>query len=111
LFRDEDILEFIRGGLGPDTPEGGEPEGLEEGGEEIEGMEAGEAGGKIPATIDSRPAVVGRTPTPRSVTSRAVSTGQGAITGMKEPTFGGDPGQQQDVWNVRSLRLRKALGL
>jgi hypothetical protein len=67
--------------------------------------------GEIPATIDSRPRVVGRTPTPVSVTSRAVSTGPSAITGMKEPTFGGDPGQQQDVWNVRSLRLRKALGL
>jgi hypothetical protein len=92
-----------------DTPSSTvEAEDLDEGGE---GIEAGEAGGQIPATIDSRPRVVGRTPTPVSVTSRAVSTGQGAITGMKEPTFGGDPGQQQDVWNVRSLRLRKALGL
>jgi hypothetical protein len=112
LFTDEDVLDFIRQGLGEDFASSTvEAAGLDEGGESGEGIEAGEAGGRIPATIDSRPGVVGRTPTPVSVTSRAVSTGQGAITGMKEPTFGGDPGQQQDVWNVRSLRLRKALGL
>ena len=112
LFTDEDVLDFIRQGLGEDFASSTvEAAGLDEGGEAGEGIEAGEAGGRIPATIDSRPGVVGRTPTPVSVTSRAVSTGQGAITGMKEPTFGGDPGQQQDVWNVRSLRLRKALGL
>lgn len=40
-------------------------------------------------------------------------TGQSlvGILGDKEPTFGGDPGQQQEVWNIRSLRLRRALGL
>jgi hypothetical protein len=109
LFTDQDILDFITQGLGEDFASSTrEAAGIGEGGET---GGTGEAGGDIRATIDSRPAVVGRTPTPVSVTSRAVSTGQGAITGMKEPTFGGDPGQQQDVWNVRSLRLRKALGL
>lgn len=34
-----------------------------------------------------------------------------AIIGEKEPIFGGEPDPQQDVWNVRSLRLRRALGL
>ena len=48
---------------------------------------------------------------PGAVTTRQVGQGYSAIIGDKEPTFGGDPGQQQDVWNVRSLRLRKALGL
>jgi hypothetical protein len=106
LFTDQDILDFITQGLGEDfATSTREAAGVGEGGE------TGEAGGQIRATIDARPAVVGRTPTPVSVTSRAVSTGESAITGMKEPIFGGDPGQQQDVWNVRSLRLRKALGL
>ncbi len=106
MFRDEDILDFIRQGLGDDfvteTTRAAELDQPDIG--------AGEAGGAR-APTDVRPAVVGRTPTPVSVTSRAVSTGESAITGMKEPIFGGDPGQQQDVWNVRSLRLRKALGL
>lgn len=110
LFTDEDILDLIRQGLGEDfvssTVEAADIGGGDEGGD------AGDAGGQIPATVDVRPGVVGRTPTPvQSITQRAVSTGPGAITGMKEPTFGGDPGSQQDVWNVRSLRLRKALGL
>ena len=64
--------------------------------------------------VDVRTAFVNRTretPYQSSVSGRSVATGPSAITGMKEPTFGGDPGQQQDVWNVRSLRLRKALGL
>jgi len=111
LFTDEDILDLIRQGLGDDfvssTVEAADIGGGDEGGD------TGDAGtGTVPATVDVRPSVVGRTPTPvQSITQRAVSTGPGAITGMKEPTFGGDPGAQQDVWNVRSLRLRKALGL
>jgi hypothetical protein len=115
LFTDQDILDFIREGLGEDfLEETIGAAGIEEGGEE--GGEGGEVGagreGTVRPTIDIRPSTVGRTPTPvSSVTQRAVSTGPGAITGMKEPTFGGDPGAQSDVWNVRSLRLRKALGL
>jgi len=108
LFTDQDILDLIRQGLGEDFVTGTtEAAGITEGGE------AGEAGeGAIRPTVDIRPGMVGRTPTPvSSVTQRSVSAGPGAITGMKEPTFGGDPGAQSDVWNVRSLRLRKALGL
>lgn len=116
LFTDQDILDFIREGLGEDfLNETIGAAGIEGGGEEG-GEEGGEVGaareGAVRPTIDIRPRTVGRTPTPvSSVTQRAVSTGPGAITGMKEPTFGGDPGAQSDVWNVRSLRLRKALGL
>jgi hypothetical protein len=111
LFTDEDILDLIRESLGEDFLEGTtEAAGITEGGTETETGTAGT--GTTPPTIDIRPGTVGRTPTPvQSVTQRAVSTGPGAITGMKEPTFGGDPGAQRDVWNVRSLRLRKALGL
>ncbi len=111
LFTDEDILDLIRQGLGDDfvssTVEAADIGGGDEGGDI-----GGATEGTTRATVDVRPSVVGRTPTPvQSITQRAVSTGPGAITGMKEPTFGGDPGAQQDVWNVRSLRLRKALGL
>jgi hypothetical protein len=108
LFTDQDILDLIRQGLGEDFVTGTtEAAGITEGGG------AGEAGdGAVRPTVDIRPSTVGRTPTPvSSVTQRAVSAGPGAITGMKEPTFGGDPGAQSDVWNIRSLRLRKALGL
>lgn len=115
LFTDEDILDLIRQGLGDDfvdsTIEAADIGGGDEGGDE--GGDVGPATeGTTTPTVDVRPSVVGRTPTSvSSITPRTVSTGAGAITGMKEPTFGGDPGAQQDVWNVRSLRLRKALGL
>jgi hypothetical protein len=104
LFTDQDILDLIRQGLGEDFVTGTT---------EAAGIEAGEAGeGAIRPTVDTRAGMVGRTRTPvSSISQRAVSTGPGAITGMKEPTFGGDPGEQQEVWNQRSLRLRKALGL
>jgi hypothetical protein len=46
-----------------------------------------------------------------SLTPRQVGQGYSAIIGDKEPTFGGEQGPQQEVWNERSLRLRKALGL
>jgi hypothetical protein len=112
LFTDEDILDLIRQGLGDDFLEG-TTGAVDLGGDETGGDEVGTAteGGVTPV-VDVRPGTVGKTPTPvQSITQRAVSTGPGAITGMKEPTFGGDPGAQRDVWNVRSLRLRKALGL
>lgn len=52
-----------------------------------------------------------RTATPMSVSARAVGTSPtAAIVGQKEPVFGGEEDAQQDVWNTRSLRLRKALG-
>jgi hypothetical protein len=51
-------------------------------------------------------------PQPASISPRVVgSSPVAAIIGEKEPIFGGEPDPQQDVWNVRSLRLRKALGL
>jgi hypothetical protein len=111
LFTDEDILDLIRETLGEDFLEGTtEAAGVTEGGTETETGTS--STGTTPPTVDIRPTNVPRTPTPvQSITQRAVSTGPGAITGMKEPTFGGDPGAQRDVWNVRSLRLRKALGL
>jgi hypothetical protein len=72
-----------------------------------------EEGASPEALLDVRSAIVRR---PRARGSIAVSpraTGQGAaaIVGDKEPIFGGEPDQQQEVWNERSLRLRKALGL
>jgi hypothetical protein len=95
LFTDDEILDLIRQSFTDE--EAATPVG---------------EGGKTPgATVDVRRGAVGRTPEPVSLTGRSVATGPGAITGMKEPMFGGDPGAQQDVWNVRSLRLRKALGL
>jgi hypothetical protein len=56
--------------------------------------------------------VAGRRGTaPMSVSPRAVGTSPtAAIVGQKEPIFGGEEDAQQDVWNTRSLRLRKALG-
>jgi len=112
LFTDQDILDFIRETLGEDfATSTREAAGIEarEGG--AEGGGTGTATGSVSPTLDIRPGAAGRQREPVSITGRTVATGPGAITGMKEPTFGGDPGQQQDVWNVRSLRLRKALGL
>ena len=55
--------------------------------------------------------VAGRRTAPMSVSPRAVGTSPtAAIVGQKEPIFGGEENAQQDVWNSRSLRLRKALG-
>ena len=102
LFTDQDILDLIRSGLGDEFADSTiEASGVTDATE-----------GETPAVVDSRTTVVpGPTPAVSSLTSRSVGTGPGAITGIKEPTFGGDPGAQKDVWNVRSLRLRKALGL
>lgn len=121
---DEEILELVRLGMdraeteGEELPEGemelggGEGEGIPEGEMELGG---GEGEGEAPVTPQvTRPPVVAKEVArrgPGAVTTRQVGQGYSAIIGDKEPTFGGDPGQQQDVWNVRSLRLRKALGL
>jgi hypothetical protein len=43
--------------------------------------------------------------------SRVTGEALAGILGEKEPLFGGDEDEQQAVWNRRSLRLRKALGL
>jgi uncharacterized protein (DUF2164 family) len=50
----------------------------------------------------------GQTP---GIPSRVTGEALVGILGEKEPLFGGDEDQQQAVWNRRSLRLRKALGL
>jgi len=65
------------------------------------------------ALLDVRSAIVRRPRTRGGITVSPRATGQGAaaIVGDKEPIFGGEPDQQQEVWNERSLRLRKALGL
>lgn len=121
---DEEILELVRLGMdraeteGDELPEGemelggGEGEGIPEGEMELGG---GEGEGEPPVKPRGfTPPVVAKDIArrgPGSVTTRQVGQGYSAIIGDKEPTFGGDPGQQQDVWNVRSLRLRKALGL
>jgi hypothetical protein len=61
--------------------------------------------------LDVRPARVGRS-RPMSISPRVVGTSPvAAIVGEKEPIFGGEPDPQQEVWNERSLRLRRALGL
>jgi hypothetical protein len=71
-----------------------------------------QTGGRFPATVDIEMAGAAKRPDVRkSLSSRQVGQGVAAIVGDKDPTFGGDPNVQQDVWNVRSLRLRKALGL
>jgi hypothetical protein len=121
---DEEILELVRLGMdraeAPDEelPEGemelggGEGEGIPEGEMELGG---GEGEGEPPVTprVTMPPVVADRISRrgAASLTPRQVGQGYSAIVGDKEPTFGGDPGQQQEVWNQRSLRLRKALGL
>jgi hypothetical protein len=62
--------------------------------------------------MDVRPARGStRRAAPSSISPRVVGASPtAAIVGDKEPIFGGEPDQQQDVWNTRSLRLRKALG-
>jgi hypothetical protein len=121
---DEEILELVRLGMdraeAPDEelPEGemelggGEGEGIPEGEMELGG---GEGEGEPPVTprVTMPPVVADRISRRGAVslTPRQVGQGYSAIVGDKEPTFGGDPGAQQEVWNQRSLRLRKALGL
>lgn len=62
--------------------------------------------------LDVRPARVGTRRQPMSISPRVVGTSPvAAIVGEKEPIFGGEPDPQQEVWNERSLRLRRALGL
>jgi predicted nucleic acid-binding Zn-ribbon protein len=45
------------------------------------------------------------------ISSRVTGEALVGILGEKEPLFGGDEDDQRAVWNRRSLRLRKALGL
>jgi hypothetical protein len=62
------------------------------------------------AVVRPRRELGGRGQTP-GIPSRVTGEALVGILGEKEPLFGGDEDQQQAVWNRRSLRLRKALGL
>jgi hypothetical protein len=62
------------------------------------------------AVVRPRQELGGRGETP-GIPSRVTGEALVGILGEKEPLFGGDEDQQQAVWNRRSLRLRKALGL
>jgi hypothetical protein len=92
------------GGFGPGAGREGEGTG---GGGEGEGGAGEDISPLRPVTIfdspDGRPA----TPFASRVTGEALA----GILGAKEPLFGGDPDEQRAVWNRRSLRLRRALGL
>jgi hypothetical protein len=50
----------------------------------------------------------GETP---GISPRVTGEAGASILGEKEPLFGGDEDEQRAVWNRRSLRLRRALGL
>lgn len=97
LFTDEEILKALEEQFAEEETAGE--------------FEAGTSDAMAPAAIDFRPAGAGEPARSISLTPRQVGQGVGAITGRKEPVFGGDPGTQQDVWNIRSLRLKRALGL
>lgn len=129
---DEDILGYLETGrlpsggtvTGPGAGTGatGEGEGAlapgegEGAGEEGEGVGGGEEGGAGDGGL--QPRIGGRVvfnrldlPESRPFASRVTGEALASILGAKEPLFGGDEDEQQAVWNRRSLRLRKALGL
>jgi len=90
---------------------GGEGEGVGTG--EEGDLGAGEGEGVIPSPgvksiVRVRPSGERRT---QGIPSRVTGEALVGILGEKEPLFGGDEDEQQAVWNRRSLRLRKALGL
>jgi hypothetical protein len=92
------------GGFGPGAGREGEGTG---GGGEGEGGAGEDISPLRPVTIFDSPD--GRPATPFA--SRVTGEGLASILGAKEPLFGGDPDEQRAVWNRRSLRLRRALGL
>lgn len=91
----------------------GEGEGL---GDEAEVEEPTEQrfdlqGRPIIATATVRPQPDARERGTPGIPSRVTGEALVGILGEKEPLFGGDEDEQRAVWNRRSLRLRKALGL
>jgi len=91
-------------GVGPGAGE----EGTGPGG----GGEGGAGGGEEGTPL--RPVAIFDSPDTRPVApfaSRVTGEALAGILGAKEPLFGGDPDEQRAVWNRRSLRLRRALGL
>ncbi len=110
------------GGEGEGTAEGevtppAKGEEAVEGGAEGEGAAGtGEPDKPLISRVGIRPVselagrLAGRGETPgfgTRVTGEALT----GILGEKEPLFGGDDDEQRAVWNRRSLRLRRALGL
>jgi hypothetical protein len=67
-------------------------------------------GRPITTTAVARGEQVARDGAP-GISSRVTGEALVGILGEKEPLFGGDEDEQRAVWNRRSLRLRKALGL
>jgi hypothetical protein len=136
---DEDILSYLQtgrlpttGGRGAEAGAGAGPaagtgrEGEGEGalrpgegvgaGEEGEGIGGGGEGGAGEGGLQPRirsQVIFNRLDLPESqpFASRVTGEALAGILGEKEPLFGGDEDEQQAVWNRRSLRLRKALGL
>lgn len=112
---DEEILDLVK--LGQERDQEGAEAPEAEGGEEIpEGemeLGGGEGEGATPVTpkVYGTPVVAKDIVRSAGLPARQVGQGYSAIVGDKEPTFGGDEGPQSEVWNRRSLRLRKALGL
>jgi len=117
----------VAGGLGPGAGvegggvgagvEGAGPGAAEEGvgpGASEEGV--GPGGGAEDVITRLRPIVIydQKTGQPRAtqgIPQRVTAQSVEGILGDKEPLFGGDDDEQRAIWNRRSLRLRKALGL
>lgn len=70
----------------------------------------------FPSTLDLAPTVTRGTPStitrePRSISPRVTGEALSGLLKPKEPLFGGDEDAQRAVWNRRSLRLRRSLGI
>lgn len=99
----------------PTAPEEAPAEGeMELGGGEGEGAPPeGAVGGRGVISRVTIPGLQERTTreTAQSLSPRVTGEALVGILGEKEPLFGGDEDEQRAVWNRRSLRLRRALGL
>jgi len=93
----------------PEVPEGEVPAGEGEG-EGEPPMKRFDAQGR-PITTTVVAAGDAREAGAPGISSRVTGEALVGILGEKEPLFGGDEDDQRAVWNRRSLRLRKALGL
>ena len=93
----------------PELPEGEVPVGEGEG-DGAKPMKRFDAQGR-PITTTAVAAGDAREAGAPGISSRVTGEALVGILGEKEPLFGGDEDEQRAVWNRRSLRLRKALGL
>lgn len=117
---DEEILDLVKIGMDRDKEategeaeaeeEAPEEEAIPEGEMELGGGE-GEGATPVIPKVYNAPLVRDVNRGTAGLPARQVGQGYSAIVGDKEPTFGGDEGPQREVWNRRSLRLKKALGL